>query len=49
VIGLFAILFLLVAVWGLLGRRVAAVDESPVVTATVAPHERGAAARRLLG
>jgi hypothetical protein len=46
VVELFAIFSLLLAGWGLFGRRTGAADESPVTAAT--PHERGSAARRLL-
>ena len=46
-IELFAIFSLLLAGWGLFGRSAGAADESPVTTS--APHERGSAARRLLG
>jgi hypothetical protein len=47
VIELFVVFSLLLAAWGLFGRTGDAADESSVTDA--APHERGSAARRLIG
>jgi cytochrome b len=50
VIGLFVVFALLLLAWGMFGHHAAREDESAAAALPATPaHERGAAARRLLG